>query len=466
MTCEQQSTLEASGIEWPALKNHLPSMAHAIQLGFGAFICRFSFKGYTKSLDTHQRDQQFGENEWMDIAKSQWLRKQGNARNNKVSALRPGLTKIIEHVCISRYFESPETELHIAQNTCYINYADTWSSKRVHWLSTSGTTYHGCEYTSVCDTRVASGSLPIARNHLWVPPESTIQSIPATLHNTESMDHHQVGDGSCEAIPILDPVDVKMTYCHIASWYHSPESHVQSYRWSYASFSKEADSIQGRFVLQCEVSTTEAVQILCWNYSNDGCASHFSTYPWSFPQAAIVQEVGQWNGYQSCGRDFVCYPIPRGISEVCGEWILCETRMCASDQTRKRTDQQSFPLCNSYRIRSMFHWSIWLVQRSWTILDVRQCGWNDTRTKLLHSTLFDCCQAPFRFHCLDHQTIGGKLFPISMITTPTQMQISSTCSIPDNTDWWQHQEETHSTYANLSHLSRDIFLVIPHGVGV
>jgi len=40
MTCEQQSTLEASGIEWPALMNHIPYMAHVIQLALGAFMSR------------------------------------------------------------------------------------------------------------------------------------------------------------------------------------------------------------------------------------------------------------------------------------------------------------------------------------------------------------------------------------------------------------------------------------------
>jgi len=89
-------------------------------------------KGRTKSWEAHERDQQFGENESTDIGKSQRLRKEGNARINKVSAMRPGLAKIIEKVCISTYFECAETDLQIAENTCCIGYADTWSPKRVH----------------------------------------------------------------------------------------------------------------------------------------------------------------------------------------------------------------------------------------------------------------------------------------------------------------------------------------------
>ena len=46
------------------------------------------------------------------------------------------------------------------------------------------------------------------------------------------------------------------------------------------------------------------------------------------------------------------------------------------------------------------------------------------------------------------------------------MEISSTFWLPDITDWWQQQEETHSMYASLSNMSRDIFSIIPHGVGV
>jgi len=46
------------------------------------------------------------------------------------------------------------------------------------------------------------------------------------------------------------------------------------------------------------------------------------------------------------------------------------------------------------------------------------------------------------------------------------MEISSTFWIPDITDWWCQQEEAHSKYANLSNVTRDLFSIIPHGVGV
>jgi hypothetical protein len=100
MTRELQSTLEASGIDWPALRNHIPCMAHVIQLALGAFMSSLGVKGLTKSWEAHERDQQFGENESIAIGKSQRLRKEGNARINKVSAMRSGLAKIIEKVRI------------------------------------------------------------------------------------------------------------------------------------------------------------------------------------------------------------------------------------------------------------------------------------------------------------------------------------------------------------------------------
>jgi len=54
-----------------------------------------------------------------------------------VSAIKPGLGKIIEKVCISRYFESAEIDLHVAENDCCIEYTDTWSLKRVQLVSKS-----------------------------------------------------------------------------------------------------------------------------------------------------------------------------------------------------------------------------------------------------------------------------------------------------------------------------------------
>jgi len=70
MTSKPQSTLEDSGIDWPALWNHIPCMARIIQLALGAFMSSLGVNGPTKSLEAHARDQQFGENESIDNGKS------------------------------------------------------------------------------------------------------------------------------------------------------------------------------------------------------------------------------------------------------------------------------------------------------------------------------------------------------------------------------------------------------------
>jgi len=43
MTRELQTTLEVSGMEWPSLRNHIPCMAHVIQLVLGAFMSTAGF---------------------------------------------------------------------------------------------------------------------------------------------------------------------------------------------------------------------------------------------------------------------------------------------------------------------------------------------------------------------------------------------------------------------------------------
>jgi len=47
-----------------------------------------------------------------------------------------------------------------------------------------------------------------------------------------------------------------------------------------------------------------------------------------------------------------------------------------------------------------------------------------------------------------------------------QMEISRTLWIPVITDWWRQQGEMHSEYADLTKVARDIFSIIPPGVGV
>jgi hypothetical protein len=61
---------------------------------------------------------------------------------------------------------------------------------------------------------------------------------------------------------------------------------------------------------------------------------------------------------------------------------------------------------------------------------------------------------------------GGQINPNLNDYHSDPMEISSTFWIPDITDWWRQLEETQSKYANLSNVARNIFCIIPHGVGV
>jgi len=247
MTCDLQSTLEASAIKWPAWRNHIPCMAYVIQLALGAFRSSLSAKGRTKSWEAHaERDQQFGENESIDIGKSQRLRKEGNARINKVSAMGLGLAKIIEKVHISWYFESPGADLHVTENAWCINEADTWSPKWVHWLWKSqilhcSTANYGCEVTLELYSGVARVCIPLTGIHPQVASQPKIRWIPATIDNSGWMDDGQVGHGSIQAIVVLEPLDVEEAYSHIASHNHSVQRHVQSNGWRDERFGNDKD---------------------------------------------------------------------------------------------------------------------------------------------------------------------------------------------------------------------------------
>jgi hypothetical protein len=159
MNHELQSIHGDSEIEWPALRNHIPCMAQLIQVALAAFMSSLGVKGRTKSWDPHERDRQFGLTECIDIGKGQRHRKEGNARINIVSDTRPSFAKIIEKVCTSRYFECPQTDHHKAENAIFIEYANIWVMKRIHWFSKiqsphRSTAGYGCEDMMEINTRV------------------------------------------------------------------------------------------------------------------------------------------------------------------------------------------------------------------------------------------------------------------------------------------------------------------------
>jgi len=212
-----QSTIEASGIEWPTLRYHIPCMVHIMELPIGAFRSSLCVKGCAKSCEPPQRDQQFRAINSIGIEQHQRNRKEGNASINMVSAIWPVLGNIINNVCISRNVDSAETDLHIAVNADSIDYSDTRSSKQVHLLIYSlRTNLCATDYESEnmmdFNTEVAWGSLPMTRIHPQVAHESKIQWVWITLHNTGWMDHCEVRHCSVKANLIQEIGVVREAY--------------------------------------------------------------------------------------------------------------------------------------------------------------------------------------------------------------------------------------------------------------
>ena len=144
--------------------------------------------------------------------------------------ITPGFSKIIEMLCIARYFESPYPDHHIAVNAYSIDYTNSWSSKRILSQSTSHSTHRNTiqywfEHIVDFDTGVLWERLPIPRIHRWVAQEFKIQRFPAALHNTGQMYHPQLCHGYFMAILVLDTVHVEEAYSDSSSDYHRVQWH-------------------------------------------------------------------------------------------------------------------------------------------------------------------------------------------------------------------------------------------------
>jgi hypothetical protein len=55
------------------MEEPIPLMVHLIQLALGGFMSSLSGNGRTMSAEAHEHDQQFGENQSIDIRTSQRL---------------------------------------------------------------------------------------------------------------------------------------------------------------------------------------------------------------------------------------------------------------------------------------------------------------------------------------------------------------------------------------------------------
>jgi len=85
-------------------------------------------------------------------------------------------------------------------------------------------------------------------------------------------------------------------------------------------------------------------------------------------------------------------------------------------------------------------------------------GSNDRASRLLTaSRLYSNCppEAPMNW---------GQINPNLNDYHSDPVEISSTFCLPDITDWWRQEQKTHTKYADLSNVARDIFCIIPRGV--
>jgi hypothetical protein len=208
------------------------------------------------------------------------------------------------------------------------------------------------------DVSVAVVCILITTIHPQVGSEFKIQWLPAKLSNTWWVGHGPVHYGTYTASSLLDPMKVEKAYGYCASHCHCLQWPVQSCWWCYANLSFEGDLIEGRLILHGHVCVAEDVQIVCWSNYNDWYASHFSTDHWSVWEVRIMYEVEHRNGYQFGECEFWYYPLPRGVSEVCGEQILFQTLTILHHETQQCSAQQSLPLYHGFWIWSICFRSI------------------------------------------------------------------------------------------------------------
>jgi hypothetical protein len=92
MTGCLQLLLEESGVEWSAEQNHMPCMAHVIQLALGAFMNTLGVKGRQKSWEDTEREKMVADRG------RESKRRIGGARVERVALLKCGFNKIVEKV--------------------------------------------------------------------------------------------------------------------------------------------------------------------------------------------------------------------------------------------------------------------------------------------------------------------------------------------------------------------------------
>ena len=92
MARELQKSLKSMEVEWSAAQNHVPCMAHVIQLALSAFMQSLGIKGQSKSWEE-------GVRETLNEDSNGRKGKVGCTRVKKVQDMQVSFSKIIEKVC-------------------------------------------------------------------------------------------------------------------------------------------------------------------------------------------------------------------------------------------------------------------------------------------------------------------------------------------------------------------------------
>ena len=94
MVKELQRSLKAMEVDWSAAQNHVPCMAHVIQLALASFM---------KSLGIQERNRSWEDGVWDALTEEQGTKtKMGSCRIAKIGSLKAGFNKIIEKVSSGR----------------------------------------------------------------------------------------------------------------------------------------------------------------------------------------------------------------------------------------------------------------------------------------------------------------------------------------------------------------------------
>jgi len=88
------------------------------------------------------------------------------------------------------------------------------------------------------------------------------------------------------------------------------------------------------------------------------------------------------------------------------------------------------------------------------------CGQSDHSARLMTADRVDLNSPP------DSAKKCGQVNPILNDDHCDQMQFGTTFWLPDITDWWRQEEQTHSKYTDHPNVARDIVCIISYGVGV